>query len=229
MNLSDSWSTPSTVRGFATGPPNQTLMQFARTELARGGGRRAVDLGCGAGRNSVPLAELGWHVLGLDLSLPMVMAGAARAQAAHVERSCEFVLAPMDRLPVLSASCDLLIAHGIWNLASSGVEFRNALCEAARIARPGAALFVFTFSRNTLDDSARPVDGESFVFTQFANEPQVFLTRAQLLDELASAGFTPDPAVPLRELNRRTPGMLAAGGAPVIWEGTFGFTGSGGS
>ena len=60
------------------------------------------------------------------------------------------VLAPMDALPVCSGTVDLVIAHGIWNLARSGLEFRRAIAEAARVATAEAALFVFTFSRRTL-------------------------------------------------------------------------------
>jgi SAM-dependent methyltransferase len=221
MNPFDS---PAVVRGFTSGAPNPSLLAFADAELARIHRGRVLDIGCGAARNAVPLAALGWSVLGVDLSLPMLAAAEERARAAEVERSCRFVLARMDRLPVPDRSCDLLVAHGIWNLARSAGEFRAALREAARAAKPGAALFVFTFSRNTLDDSAQPIANESFVFTQFSGEPHVFLTRDQLLDELSAVGFAPDPVVPLRELNRRTPGMLAAAGSPVIWEGAFRFT-----
>jgi len=113
------------------------------------------------------------------------------------------------------------VAHGIWNLARSGQEFRHAVAEAARVARTGAALFVFTFSRNTLPPSADSVAGEAFVFTQFSGSPQCFLTEDQLLEELRAAGFAPDPELPLRELNRPDRGSLACGGGPVIYEGGF--------
>jgi SAM-dependent methyltransferase len=217
----DPWSSPSTVAGFATGTPNQALMEFARNEMARTGGGLVLDIGCGAGRNAVPLAALGWRVLGVDLSLPMLVAAAERARREQVETRLALVRAPMEWLPVSGTSCDLVVAHGIWNLARSGAEFRDGLREAARVAKPGAALFIFTFSRGTFDADAKPVVGESFVFTQFSDSPQCFLRREQLIGELGATGFTPDPAVPLRELNRRTPGMLAASGAPVIWEGVF--------
>jgi len=61
----------------------------------------------------------------------------------------------------------------------------------------------------------------SFTFTSFSAESQVFLTREQLIDELAAAGFDPDPDVPLEELNPRRPGMLATAGSPVIWQAAF--------
>jgi hypothetical protein len=53
----------------------------------------------------------------------------------------------------------------------------------------------------------------------------VFLTAEQLADEMASAGFLPDPAVPLTEYNRPVPGALRAGSAPVIYEAAYRFRG----
>jgi ubiquinone/menaquinone biosynthesis C-methylase UbiE len=214
------WSTPSTVAGFAASAANATLMAYAEARLA-GSSMRAVDIGCGAARNAIPLAEAGWHVTGLDLSWPMLEAAARRAHQSGASGRTRFALATMDELPVATASADLIVAHGIWNLARSGAEFRRAVGEAARIARPGAGLFVFTFSRRTLTADARPVDGESFVFTEFSGQPQVFPTADQLFDELAAAGFAPDPAVLLTEHNVPRPGALATRGVPVIYEAAF--------
>jgi ubiquinone/menaquinone biosynthesis C-methylase UbiE len=216
------WSMPATVAGFVTSPPNATLMRFAGEELARSPGRRALDLGCGAARNAVPLAMQGWRVLGLDLSLPMLQAARERIRTELDSRHrLHLTLAPMVRLPVADRCCELVIAHGIWNLARSSTEFRKAVREAARVSADGAALFVFTFSRNTLPADAAPVHGEPFVFTQFSGEPQCFVTEEQLVSEMRAAGFLPDDAVPVRELNRPRPGDLTACRAPVIYEGLF--------
>jgi SAM-dependent methyltransferase len=214
------WSTPSTVAGFAQSQPNGTLIRLAERELSRVGRHYAIDIGCGAARNAVPLARLGWKVLGIDLSTPMIAAAARRALIEAPDAHLQFAIAPMDHIPAEDTSFDLVVAHGIWNLAASTNEFRRAVREAARVARPGAALFVFTFSRNTLEPDAQPVPGEAFVFTQFSGQPQCFLTDRQLLDELAEAGFVPDGGVPLVEHNRQAPGALR-GNAPVIYEGLF--------
>jgi len=204
------------------------LLAWAAAELARAargrGAARALDLGCGAARNALHLARQGWQVIGVDDSAAMLAAAAARARAEPTTPALRLLAAKMDHLPLANGTCDLLIAHGIWNLAQSAAELRAAIAEAARVARPGAGLFVFTFSRATLPDSADPVAGESFVFTQFAGTPQVFLTAEELdaeLDaELAAHAFTPDPALPLRELNRDRTRPLS-GGPPVIWQGAF--------
>jgi SAM-dependent methyltransferase len=220
------WSAPGTVTGFAQSAPNPVLMRFAAGEIAARGRLRTLDIGCGAGRNAVPLARLGANVLGTDLSRPMLAALLARLPGEPIDGHLRVALAAMDALPVRSRSMDFLIAHGIWNLARSGAEFRAAVGEAARVAAPGAALFVFTFSRETIAPEAAPVVGETFVFRQFSGGPQIFLTEEQLYGELDAAGFVPDPGVPLTVYNRPRGGSLRmAGSTPVIFEAAFRFRG----
>jgi SAM-dependent methyltransferase len=151
----------------------------------------------------------------------MLCATASRTHEHGLGDRLHVVLAPMEHLPVRDCSFDLIVAHGIWNLARSAAQFRRALDEAARVARPGAALFVFTFSRNTFPASIAPVAGEPFVFTQFSGEPQCFLTEAQLDAELGRVGFVRDSGIPFHEYNLPKPGMLPAGKAPVIYEAAF--------
>lgn len=218
------WSSASTVEGFVQSPPNDTLLRFAAAERERGC-LHALDIGCGAARNTVPLAQQGWHVLGIDLALPMIAAAAAKIAAAGLTQQAHVALAPMHALPVAGGSIDLIVAHGIWNLAQTDDEFRDAVREAARVARPGAALFVFTFSRHTLPDASAPVAGQAFIYTQFSGRPQCFLTEAQLIAELEGAGFTPDPGVPLTEHNLAKPRSLTTGKVPVIYEAAFRFGG----
>jgi len=67
----------------------------------------------------------------------------------------------------------------------------------------------------------RPAAGEPFVFTEFAGEPQCFLTETQLVAELDRAGFTPDPGVSFREYNLPQPGALVRATMPVIYEAAF--------
>ena len=215
------WSSPSTVEGFSRSEPNAVLMTYAAQVIDTLARPLAVDIGCGAGRNAVPLARSGWNVVGTDLSRPMLEAASTRLTNEPNRGRALVLLAPMDALPVADSSADLVIAHGIWNLAASSVEMRNGIREAARIARPGAALFVFTFSRHTLPPDAAPVPGESFVFTQFSGRPQCFLTAEQLVAEMDAAGFDADPAVPLTEYNRPVPGALRGTGGPVIYEAAF--------
>lgn len=189
-------------------------------ERNRHGAKRILDVGCGAGRNAHPLADSGFDVVGLDLSMPMLQAALARPRRGGGRVA--LARAAMDRLPVRDRSFDAVIAHGIWNLAGSGAEFRRGLNEAARVSKDGASLFVFTFSRNTLPARATPVPGETFVFTQFSGRPQCFLTETELVFELDVAGFSLDEdVVKLTEHNRPGPGQLRTVSGPVIFEAAF--------
>ena len=194
------WEEAGVVRGFSTAAANEVLLAFVRQELARRPGLRVLDLGCGAARNAAPMAAEGATVIGTDLAWPMLEAGRRRAEGAGVGSRVAFVRAPMDHLPLRNASVDLAVAHGIWNLARSSAEFRRAIAEAARVARPGAGLFVFT---------------------QFAGEPQCFLTEEELTGELLLAGFDKDSPGPLTEYNRPVPGRTLTHSGPVIYEGMF--------
>lgn len=220
-DVTSRWRAEGTVAGFASGTPNETLVAWARTLAPPDARPRLLDLGCGAARNAVPLAALGFRVVGLDLSAPMLAAAHTRAACTPTRGTLDLVRAPMAPLPFRDAVFDVVVAHGIWNLARSDDEFRRAVAEAARVARAGAGLFLFTFARATLPPSALPVPGERFTFTQFGGEPQVFLAEDELVAELAAAGFVRSPPGPLTLHNARGALSVAAKGPPAIWEGTF--------
>ncbi|MBL8593285.1 MAG: class I SAM-dependent methyltransferase [Devosia sp.] len=73
--------------------PADAAMERFYVEAAGGPGRRVLELACGSGRFTVPLAASGALVIGGDLSQPML----ARARAAAAERgvSAEFVTLDM--------------------------------------------------------------------------------------------------------------------------------------
>ncbi len=204
------WNSPEIVSSFRRSRPSTSLLEFTE-ELASAGEHttrlRILDIGCGAGRNSVPLARAGHTVFGIDVAQGMIEAAHEHAVEAGVVSRCTFRTGPMDALPLDEQRFDLIVAHGVWNLAESEEIFRAAVAEAARLSRPGTSLFVTTFSRNTLPPEAEPVAGTRFVFTDFNGSPQCFLREHELREELAEAGFSAAPDRPVVELNR-----------PAAWE-----------
>ncbi len=82
---------------------------FARLKLAPEQGNCAVDLGCGPGCQSVPLAELGYDVLAIDFCQALIDELAGRIDGLSVKPVCDDVLNFPDHL---SRQADLIVCMG---------------------------------------------------------------------------------------------------------------------
>lgn len=114
-------------------PYQMKLMEAAGLTLA---GQRVLDVGCGLGGKSVAFAERGMPVVGVDLSLENVRAGADLAMSRGVHR-VDFVAADAVRLPVRSGSFDLVITTDTFEHLP---QPDRSLGEMRRVLRRGGLL-----------------------------------------------------------------------------------------
>jgi arsenite methyltransferase len=95
-------------------------------------GERVLDLGCGAGLDSLVAAERvgpdGW-VAGVDFSADML----ARARGAGADRVA-WCRASAEELPLADGSIDVALVNGIFNLNPGRSRI---MAELARVVRPG--------------------------------------------------------------------------------------------
>jgi ubiquinone/menaquinone biosynthesis C-methylase UbiE len=101
-----------------------------------------VDLGCGAGTQSMLWAEMGHVVHAVDINEPLVALG--RERAAKAELSIDFRTGLATSLPWPDESADVCIAL---ELLEHVADWRSCLNECVRILRPGGALFLTTSNR----------------------------------------------------------------------------------
>lgn len=96
---------------------------------------RALDVGCGTGRDAAALTQRGLRVTGIDLSAAMLGRAVKNASGAR------FTLANALAMPFPGQSFDV-----VWSIASlvhlSDRELGAALTEMGRVAKTGAAVFV---------------------------------------------------------------------------------------
>jgi SAM-dependent methyltransferase len=101
---------------------------------------RVLDLGCGTGRLTIPIAGLGGEVVGMDFSPGMLDVARLRAVAGQV--SVQFVEADMTRqFPFPEESFDVVVS----TLALMHVpppQRRDVFCSIARVLRPGGRALV---------------------------------------------------------------------------------------
>jgi 2-polyprenyl-6-hydroxyphenyl methylase/3-demethylubiquinone-9 3-methyltransferase len=130
---------------------NPVRMHYIRDVAARHFDRRGVrpleglsvlDLGCGGGLASAPLARLGGQVTGLDASPDAI--GAARAYADDAALEIAFRTGTAEELANQNTRFDLVVALEIIEHVADVGAFLEA---AAALTAPGGVLIVSTINR----------------------------------------------------------------------------------
>ena len=117
-----------------------------------------VDLGCGPGRDTLWLDELGFAAVGLDASFGMLAEGRRR-----LGPSASLVRGDLVALPLAGARAD-----GAWVCASllhlTLEESAHALAEVARVVAVGGALFVSVQAGTGTATKSSPSGDRRFTF-----------------------------------------------------------------
>jgi SAM-dependent methyltransferase len=109
--------------------------------LARAARGRVLELGCGTGRVSIPLARAGVPLVGVDRSAAMLLRAASR-QRRSGRAELELVQADIRELPFRPAArfAAVLAPYGILQSLLSDADLAHALASAAASLRPGGVL-----------------------------------------------------------------------------------------
>jgi ubiquinone/menaquinone biosynthesis C-methylase UbiE len=113
-------------------------------EKIGGGAKEILDIGTGTGFLSIMLAEIGYRVVGLDLSEEMI--GRARKKARNRGVEVEFKPGDAENLPFGTGSFDAIVNRAVlWTLPDP----KKALAEWGRVLKPGGRLCFFLHEPHT--------------------------------------------------------------------------------
>ena len=113
-------------------------------KIALGTKGPVLELGCGTGRISLPLARAGVSLLGVDRSLPMLLHAARRRKALAARRTrrtpidLSLVRADIRALPLADRAFPTVLApYGILQSLVRDRDLTAALASVARVLKPG--------------------------------------------------------------------------------------------
>jgi SAM-dependent methyltransferase len=116
---------------------NRNLQEFR--------GRTALDLGCGVGRWSSRLAELGVHVVAIDFSREMVVIAKGRTSLANRIRT-DFVVASASMLPFVKQAFEACLSVTVLQHIVDEKAFRRAASEIIQIIKDGGEIVLLELS-----------------------------------------------------------------------------------
>jgi arsenite methyltransferase len=122
-------------------------------------GKRVLDLGCGAGLDSLVAAQMvgpNGSVVGLDMTPEMLAKARAGAAASGLE-NVRFVEGDAERLPFADESFDVVISNGVIDL----IPDKDAVfSELHRVLAPGGRIQVadVTIQRPVSEEGKRNID-----------------------------------------------------------------------
>jgi len=170
------WNNPQTIEWFKKESiPEYWLSFFSKAKKI--GIKRVLDLGCGAGRNTKMLLELGYDFYACDLYDGMIKATVERLLEAGANKKMleeRILKASMLKLPFMDHFFDAIISNGVYHNAFNLEELDHALRESARVLKRGGYLCFNLFSSKKIASDLKYL-GES-----------VYLTKENLLMTLVS-------------------------------------------
>ncbi len=117
----------------------ERVIEAVVTAAAPVDGKRVVDLGCGNGQLSLPLARNGAHVLAVDISTRMIESIERKAEEEGLEIETRAV--PAQELTIAPASVDVVVSnYAMHHLYDD--EKRAVLAAAVTWLRPGGRVVV---------------------------------------------------------------------------------------
>jgi SAM-dependent methyltransferase len=130
---------------FLTPQATQAEAEFVANAMSLTPGQQVLDVGCGYGRHAMELAARGFHVVGLDLSAPLLLRGGEEAQRRSLQ--INFVRGDMRELEFESqfdgAYC-LFSTFGYFDDETN----KRTVANIARALKPGGRVLLEILNRD---------------------------------------------------------------------------------
>jgi len=112
---------------------------------------KALDLGCGTGTNAITMAQLGWDVVGIDISTRAIKAARRKAKSAGLD--IVFVQGDVIKLNGIKGPFDLVLDIGCFHILTYRSQKRY-IANLQQILHPDGTFLLYThLDKESVDDA----------------------------------------------------------------------------
>lgn len=152
------WNNNEIVDYFAAKPADPVIVERLHKLQSQGA---ALDLGCGGGRHSEILAQLGYAVTAVDVNPAMLEATKNRLEPQSLP--VQLAMMSIGGLGLANESFNVVISTGVLHQAKSFQEYDKAISEVARVLKPNGLFSGNIFTNRSWDNTySLPNNEESY-------------------------------------------------------------------
>jgi ubiquinone/menaquinone biosynthesis C-methylase UbiE len=159
MGDKEFWNNNSIVNYF-NNKPSDPLIKDRLLGIKNRKSKKALDLGCGAGRHIQLLFELGFDLFGCDINPEMIIASKKRLSLLNgsEELNNRIVFGEIKKLPFKDDFFDVILTTGVIHQAKSLSEYKKAIKEISRVTKIKGILCMNVFTNLVWDDSYKKIN-----------------------------------------------------------------------
>ena len=161
-------------------PPLAEVVEFA-SELKQANARTILDLGCGAGRHAIILANEGFRVAALDVSETALRILETRLKAVSIG-NVVLVKHEMGQLPFIEDYFDGVVSTNVLHHGKLA-DIKKTVDELYQVMKPGALAFIIVLSSTDFrKGTGEKLERNTYVFTKGEERGIIhhFFTRQEL-------------------------------------------------
>jgi ubiquinone/menaquinone biosynthesis C-methylase UbiE len=163
------------------GYPND-IINFVVTTAGVGAGAAVLDVGCGTGQLTRPLARSGFRVMAIDIGPSLMAAARERLAESGDSTGVSFQVAAFEDFEAPDASFDLIVSGAAFHWIDPEIRF----VKSARLLRPGGWLALLEYEESYDDPLGAALDA---MWATRASSTGAWATRPGDAEAFAASGL----------------------------------------
>lgn len=173
------WNNPNTIKWFSEQSVPGYWIEFFKSKGKSV--KTVLDLGCGAGRNTQLLFELGYDTYACDKHDGMVKTTRKCLQQIGLNKTLiekQVIKASMLNLPYEDNFFDVVLSNGVFHNVSSLNEIELAIKETSRVLKKNGYVCFNMFSSKYIDPSLKDISDHLYLTKE--KLPMVLISKSEL-------------------------------------------------